>query len=118
MIRSQPESELQTGCVRWFRLQYPHLAMLLFAVPNGGNRNAREAGRMKDEGVVPGVSDLILLVPNSHHAALCIEMKAGKNAQTELQKKFQASVENMGSKYVICRTVHEFVKAVNEHLSA
>ena len=34
------ESRIQQGCVRWFRYQFPNLARLLFAVPNGGRRDA------------------------------------------------------------------------------
>jgi hypothetical protein len=56
------ESRLQRACVQWFRLQYP--AHTLFAIPNGGKRNAREAGILKAEGVLPGVADLFLMYPN------------------------------------------------------
>lgn len=48
----------------------------LFAVPNGGKRNAREAGRMKAEGVKAGVSDLLLPVARRGFHGLWIEMKA------------------------------------------
>jgi len=30
------ESQIQKDCVTWFRLQYPKIGRLLFAVPNGG----------------------------------------------------------------------------------
>ena len=35
------EAQLQTTCVRWFRLQYPEYARLLFAVPNGGKNQVQ-----------------------------------------------------------------------------
>lgn len=41
------ESALQRTCVSWFRLQYPLIARLLFAVPNGGGRSRVEAAIMK-----------------------------------------------------------------------
>lgn len=88
----------------------------MFAVPNGGSRNLFEAMRLQSEGVVSGVSDLILLVPNSKMQILCIEMKAGKGQQTENQKLFQCSVENTGNKYMVCRSLDDFMKAVNTHL--
>ena len=37
---SHEESQLQRICVKWFRLQYPELAVLLFAVPNGGQETS------------------------------------------------------------------------------
>lgn len=64
------ESELQRSCVKWFRYKYSNLKPLLFAVPNGGFRNVREARIMKAEGVVAGVSDLILLLPRQGFHAL------------------------------------------------
>lgn len=72
------ESKLQQACVRYFRLAYPEYGYMLFAVPNGGSRNAVEARILKAEGVVAGVADLILLVPRSGYGSLCIEMKIGK----------------------------------------
>lgn len=48
---------------------------LLFAVPNGGRRGKAEASRLKDEGVVAGVSDLILLEPRGGFFGAVIEMK-------------------------------------------
>lgn len=45
------ESQIQKDCVTWFRLQYPKIGRLLFAVPNGGARNAKEAAIMKGEGL-------------------------------------------------------------------
>ena len=59
---SHNESRLQAACVRWFRYQYPNL--LIFAIPNGGRRNEVEAKIMKEEGVLPGIADLELLLPD------------------------------------------------------
>lgn len=69
------ESQIQHDCLVWFRLQYPKLARMLFAVPNGGKRDAKTGARMKYEGAVRGVADLILLIPKKGWASLCIEMK-------------------------------------------
>lgn len=57
------ESQIQHDCLVWFRLQYPKLARMLFAVPNGGKRDTKTGARMKYEGAVRGVADLILLIP-------------------------------------------------------
>lgn len=113
------ESHLQRQCVAWFRLQYPKLARLLFAVPNGGGRSKVEAGIMKAEGVTAGVSDLILLVPRGGHGALCIEMKTDSRGsrQSEAQKEWQKDVESQGYMYVVVRTLDEFMKVVRDYLS-
>ena len=41
------ESHMQRMCVHWFRLQYPTVGKLLFAVPNGGARLRSEAAIMR-----------------------------------------------------------------------
>lgn len=69
------EHRIQCACVRWFNAKYPQLRSRLFAVPNGGRRDATTAAKLKAEGVVPGVSDLVLLRSNRNHGALLIEMK-------------------------------------------
>ena len=73
------ESQLQRICVNLFRCKYPQYKVLLFAVPNGGHRDATEAKIMMVEGVTPGVSDLLLLVPRGQYHGLCIEMKTMSN---------------------------------------
>lgn len=75
------ESQIQKDCVTWFRLQYPKIGRLLFAVPNGGARNAKEAAIMKGEGVTAGVADLILLYPSGGFHSLCIEHPRKRNGK-------------------------------------
>lgn len=110
------EHNIQVACVRWFAYQYPELRGLLFAVPNGGRRDAVTGAKMKAEGVVAGVSDLILLVPSNGHGALCVEMKTAKGRQSDEQKRWQQAVERMGYRYVVCRSLDEFVKDIKDYL--
>lgn len=110
------EHELQKACVRWFRLAYPEYAYSLFAVPNGGFRNATEAKRLKAEGVIAGVSDLILLVPRQGKGALCIEMKTLTGVQRESQKIWQSEIEKYGNEYVVVRSFDDFRTAIENYL--
>lgn len=112
------ESQLQKACVRWFNYQYPQFRGLLFAVPNGGKRNAREAAIMKAEGVVPGVADLVFLWANNTYNTLLIEMKTPTGRQSDLQKQWQQTAEQAGNKYVICRSFDDFQNTIKEYLSA
>ncbi len=110
------ETQLQKSCVRWFRLQYRRYKKLLFAVPNGGKRNAITASRLKAEGVVPGVSDLIFLYPNGIYPFLCIEMKYGNNEQSEHQKEWQEDVESVGGLYLVINSFDSFKTAINNYI--
>jgi hypothetical protein len=114
---SYGESKLQSSCKAWFDAEYPDLSLLLFAVANGGKRSKSEAVRLKAEGVVPGVADMILFLPRGGHNALCIEFKYGKNTQSERQKAWQAAVESKSkAKYVVVRDKEYFIKIIKQYL--
>ncbi|MBP1614742.1 MAG: nuclease [Bacteroidetes bacterium] len=115
-MRPQSESQIQHGCIAWFRTQYPFLSRLLFAVPNGGKRDRRTGAQMKYEGCMRGVADLILLVPKKGYASLCIEMKTPKGVQSDEQRIWQRSAEKANNKYVVCRSLEEFMNEVNSYL--
>lgn len=113
------EHELQVACVEWFRYQYPRLSKRLFAVPNGGYRDRRTAAKLKDEGVLSGVSDLILLKPNTRFHALLIEMKVTEkySRQSSEQKEWQKELTSLDEyKYVVCRSIDDFMREVNDYL--
>lgn len=118
--RRSPEHHLQSACVQWFSIQYPLLRGRLFAVPNGGGRSKTEAARLKAEGVVAGVSDLILLKSNRQHGALLIEMKttAPDSRQSQRQQWWQQLVTADGEyKYIVCRSLQQFIDEVRQYLS-
>ena len=128
---NQEEHNIQAACVRWFNLQWPEYRGLLFAVPNGGARSKATAGKLKAEGVVAGVADLILLVPDNYETlatprsgtwyhsihALCIEMKTEKGRQSPEQKEWAEKVRKYGYRYVVVRSLEEFIAVVNDHLA-
>lgn len=134
----EEEHNIQAACVRWFNLQWPEYRGLLFAVPNGGARSKATAGKLKAEGVVPGVADLILLVPHlgfphiiegnademvsyvgtaDLFCGLCIEMKTAKGHQSPEQKEWQTKVESKGYRYAVVRSLEEFMFVVNGYLT-
>ncbi len=114
---TESEHDLQKACVDWFRYQYAGLWQRLFAVPNGGLRNRVTAARMKAEGVLPGVADLILLVPRHGFGALLIEMKTKAGRQSPEQTAWQTQVTSGGEyRYVVCRSLDGFIDEVRRYL--
>lgn len=113
------ESRIQRTCVKWFRLARPAMKQLLFAVPNGGARNAATGAVLKAEGVLSGVADLILLIrsPDGRYGSLCIEMKTRKGRQRDTQREWQEAAEKAGNKYVICRSLDEFRHEIDDYLT-
>lgn len=111
------EHKIQVACVRWFRLKYPKLRNVLFAIPNGGRRDAVTGAKLKEEGATSGVSDLILLKSNRFYGGLCIEMKKPGGRQSPAQKEWQKDAEANGAKYVVCKSLDEFMKVTTDYLN-
>ena len=101
------EDNIQESIINASRLYYPK--SLLFAVPNGGKRNPREAVRLKKQGVTPGISDLILIHKGSVYF---IEVKTEHGKQSLLQSQFQKFVEKEGLKYFIVTSAAEFLELI------
>lgn len=59
---------------------------------------------LKELGVKPGVADILLV---GHNLFAGIELKVGKNKQSDYQRNFQYKLETYGHKYAVCRTVAE-----------
>lgn len=57
----------------------------IFAIPNGGKRDIKEAASLKRQGVKAGVPDLFIPVSKHGYHGLFIEMKYGKNKTTPAQ---------------------------------
>ena len=117
--RKRPDDEehrLQCACVNWFRLQYPTHASALFAVPNGGRRDRVSGAKLKAEGVLPGVSDLILLVARRGCYGLLIEMKTSKGKLSSAQKEWARDMAARGYLYIVCRSFDEFREAIDGYL--
>lgn len=82
------EHDEQVGLFRWAAMQtakYSELA-LMFAVPNGGLRNATVAAKLKAEGVKAGVPDILLPVARGGYHGLFIEMKRVKGGKLSAEQ--------------------------------
>lgn len=118
------EDQEQEAVIRWCELnksKYPELD-LIFAIPNGGKRNIREAAKLKRCGVKAGVPDLFLACMvfdiNSciDYAGLFIEMKTGKNKPTAKQLDWHNKLKKAIYKVVVCYSFEEAVKEICEYL--
>lgn len=118
-IRRKPtdhEHCLQVSMVQWFRLKYPTLIHNLFAIPNGGRRDAVTGARLKAEGQLAGVSDLILLKANRFYHGLLIEVKTKVGRQSEKQKDWGQKIANDGFKYIVVRSLDEFITEITNYI--
>lgn len=81
--------------------KYPELS-LLFHIPNGGKRNAREAERFKRMGVKAGVPDLFLPVPRGKFHGLFVELKSAKGKLSDYQRQWLSELAASGYAACVC----------------
>ena len=94
------EAQEQEKLVYWLRMNsIPH-----FAIPNGGSRHKLEAKNLKAQGVVSGVSDIVVMLPKK---ILFIEMKRRK-------KKLKNGDYSI-SHTKVSKAQFDFLTMVNKH---
>ncbi len=110
------EHDIQSMYVRIVRLhqnKYPEL-QLMFAVPNGAHlagdeiRRAIKMRKMKEEGFVPGVPDLMLPIARGKYYGLALEFKSATGKVSDQQKDYMNKLTNYGWK---CEVVNDASKA-------
>lgn len=105
---SPSEFQIQAAIVDYVRLM-ARVPTLCFAVPNGELRDKRTAAKLKASGVMPGVSDLILIrqAPWScdrQPQVLCLEVKTRIGKLSEAQEKFRGLVGLFGCEYTVAHS--------------
>ncbi len=105
------EADFQVGVVRFLRMS----GHFVFAVPNGGSRNLREAVNLKAQGVMAGVSDLIVLLPGKKVYFIELKNPNGKGRQSPAQREFEDNVRAHGHEYLIWDKWAQAEQFVNAH---
>lgn len=104
--RIMKEHQLQQAIFVWHWNNRPQERGLLFMVQNTAT-DKRKGALLKGIGLVPGVSDLIYLRPNS--SPLFIELKTETGKQSAEQIKWQQTIEAVGYEYKIIRSLDEAI---------
>lgn len=98
----------QVTAVRWFRDNYP--GVLIFSIPNGGFRHKAVAEKMRLEGVVPGIPDL--MIPAWR---LFVEMKAETGGRlSPAQKELIPILESAGYQCLVCYGFDDFKSQITQ----
>ena len=100
------EDKLQGEFYMWFHNTFPMHRGLLFAVPNGGLRDAITARKMKATGTVAGVADMIFLWDRRTYL-LELKRPDGKGYQSDKQTRFEARVKEQGFSYKLFNDLKE-----------
>ena len=111
----------QVNLMKWWALachKYNLDERVLFAIPNGGERNIVVAARLKAEGVRSGVPDLFLACGHNSYNGLFIEMKKAKGGRvSDNQKCYLDILKTRGYAVVVCHGWNEARSAIEGYLA-
>ena len=89
------------------RVLHTRQDLIIYAIPNGGKRNPREAIRLKAEGVLPGIPDLAIAEPIGPYHGCYIEMKTKKGKVSGDQNSLMIKLESKGYKCYVARSCEQ-----------
>lgn len=89
----------------------------MYAIPNGGKRNVREAADLKRQGVRSGVPDICLALPKGKYHGLYIELKVGRNKPSENQKEWLGKLSKVGYATAVCYGFEEAQKVILDYIN-
>lgn len=101
-MKMPSEHDEQKAVVRWLRTK----GIFVFAIPNGGLRDAITAKRLKDEGSTSGIPDLQIVLDGGR--VIWLEMKRRKGgAVSPVQKKVHDSLRALGHTVLVAKGAKE-----------
>ena len=105
------KSELSFHLEAWKLIcAYKRRDVLALHVPNGERRDRRTAARLKAMGVVPGVSDFLMVVAGRTHF---IELKAATGRLSADQRVFLADADTAGCQTHVVRSIGDLACTLN-----
>lgn len=113
------ESDEQAALFHWAAYAAgKHSALrLLYHIPNGGSRNAREAHNLKLQGVKPGVPDIFLSVARGGYHGLYIELKRRRGGRLSAEQAEWLELLNAeGYRAVVCKGWEEARAEIEDYL--
>ena len=119
MSRRNEEHCIQAALFKWAKYasaKHPGLK-LMFAIPNGGARDAITDAMLKREGVKPGVPDIFLPMPVGNFHGLFIELKTAKGRPSLQQREWLTNLSNYGYAAVLCRGLNEALDTITRYVA-
>lgn len=119
---SAPEAAEQAALFEW-AAYYPSLKWM-FAIPNGAylqgdkQQRGRQMAKLKKQGLLPGVCDILLPYPIPPYNGLFIEMKRQdrKYGVTKDQAAFINAMRQAGYNVMICFGAIEAMQGIREYM--
>lgn len=113
----KPEAKQQARLVaalrrKWSTISDMSRRPIVFAVPNGGSRDAREACNLKTQGVLAGIPDLGILCPGGR--TVWIEMKAEDGRVSAMQAELHPHIAALNYDMIVAYSAEEALAALRK----
>lgn len=109
------ERKIQSDVFQWFYNTYPHLRGLFYMNYNNPP-NARSGSLLIGAGLVKGIPDVFLAVPNLGFHGLYIEFKTKTGKLSDEQKKIHLKLIEQGFIVYIGRDVEQTKEYISNYL--
>lgn len=113
------EGNEQAALISELRIRMPKVADLIYHVPNGGHRLKSVAAKLKRQGVVAGIPDLVLTMARGGYFGLYIEFKAtppNDAAISASQHERIRKLNEQGYLAIVCRGHFDAMEAIRAYL--
>ena len=105
------------ACLRyhWSKIFDDNIRPIIFHIPNGGSRDAREASNLKVQGVLAGVPDLCLVLPEG--GIIWVEMKAKDGRVSVSQTNLHGHFTELAHRIIVAYSAEEALDKLREVLN-
>lgn len=90
---------------KWATISDIALRPVVFHIPMGGSRDAREASNLKTQGALAGVPDLVIVLP--YGGMIWIEMKSSTGVLSPMQITLGDNFRALGHTLLVARSVYD-----------
>lgn len=120
-LQTPKEKDEQIAIFQWAALYKTHwgkpLNDYMFAIPNGGTRNIREAVSLKAQGVKAGIPDIFIAIPANGYSGMFMELKRIKNWRLSTkQTEWIERLKEIGYKCVVANGFDKAIEMITQYL--
>ena len=113
------EGQEQAALMTELRIRMPDVADLIYHVPNGGHRHVLVAMKLKEQGVVAGIPDLVLTMARGCYFGLYIEFKATPPNDAAISASQHERIRKLNAQgylAVVCRGHFDTMEQIRAYL--
>jgi hypothetical protein len=119
-MKQESEAVIQQEIYNWFNNNYclkkHETSCIIYSVPNGTSTgDPRILKQMSLLGMVKGISDLKIEIPEGK--IISVEVKNSIGKQSEHQIEMQNKVEKLGGIYLLVRSLEDFKNQISKHIN-